>query len=80
MHSEHSIYAVRRCIGRGPEGSSEPPEPSIGFSLALTFGVICLSRPRADVLDAKLGRFACLGAPDAKVILTPSCIFCIANH
>jgi hypothetical protein len=31
-HSEDSIYAVWRCYGRGPEGSSEPPEPRICYS------------------------------------------------
>jgi hypothetical protein len=31
-HSEYSVYTVRRCIGRGPGGSSEPPEPSVCFS------------------------------------------------
>ena len=31
-HSEYPICTVRRCVGRGPRGSSEPPEPRICFS------------------------------------------------
>jgi hypothetical protein len=31
-HSEHAIYPARRCVGSGPGGSSEPPEPRVCFS------------------------------------------------
>jgi hypothetical protein len=42
-HSEHSVYTVWRCIGRGPGGSSEPPEPRVCVSPACAGGWRCRS-------------------------------------